>query len=149
MTWVVRVGCSCKKLPASVFMYACLFFLKYLMLLVFPLFFTTVRFTKFSLSLLFQLIIGNFGLSYEQSKSQMAIWAIFAAPLLMSNDLRSISAEHKAILLNREVIAVNQDPLGIQGRRIYKVLSPHQASYASPTSGEAYRDRRLTTNFEV
>ncbi|XP_063866968.1 alpha-N-acetylgalactosaminidase-like isoform X4 [Scylla paramamosain] len=66
------------------------------------------------------LIIGNFGLSYEQSKSQMAMWAIFAAPLLMSVDLRTIRPEYKAILQNRAVIAVNQDPLGLQGKRIYK-----------------------------
>lgn len=67
-----------------------------------------------------QLIIGNFGLSYEQSKSQMAMWAIFAAPLLMSVDLRTIRPEYKAILQNKAVIAVNQDPLGLQGKRIYK-----------------------------
>ncbi|XP_073994860.1 alpha-N-acetylgalactosaminidase isoform X2 [Rhodnius prolixus] len=66
------------------------------------------------------LIIGNFGLSYEQSKTQMAIWAILAAPLLMSVDLRSIKPEYKAILQNKKIIAVDQDPLGIQGRRIYK-----------------------------
>ncbi|KAF4531754.1 hypothetical protein B566_EDAN014494 [Ephemera danica] len=66
------------------------------------------------------LIIGNFGLSYEQSKTQMAIWAILAAPLLMSVDLRTIRPEYKAILQNRGIIAVDQDPLGIQGRRIYK-----------------------------
>ncbi|XP_063842284.1 alpha-N-acetylgalactosaminidase-like [Scylla paramamosain] len=66
------------------------------------------------------LIIGNFGLSYEQSKSQMAMRAIFAAPLLMSVDLRTIRPEYKAILQNRAVIAVNQDPLGLQGKRIYK-----------------------------
>lgn len=66
------------------------------------------------------LIIGNFGLSYEQSKTQMALWAILAAPLLMSVDLRSIRPEYKAILQNRKIIAVDQDPLGIQGRRIYK-----------------------------
>lgn len=66
------------------------------------------------------LIVGNFGLSYEQSKSQMAMWAIFAAPLLMSVDLRTIRPEYKAILQNHAVIAVNQDPLGIQGKRIYK-----------------------------
>ncbi|KAL7635615.1 UNVERIFIED_CONTAM: hypothetical protein RMT77_013432 [Armadillidium vulgare] len=64
------------------------------------------------------LVIGNFGLSYDQSKSQMAIWAIFAAPLIMSVDLRTIRPEFKAILQNAAVIAVNQDPLGIQGRRI-------------------------------
>ncbi|VEN45457.1 unnamed protein product [Callosobruchus maculatus] len=66
------------------------------------------------------LIIGNFGLSYEQCKTQMAIWAILAAPLLMSVDLRTIKPEYKAILQNRKIIAVDQDPLGIQGRRIYK-----------------------------
>ena len=69
----------------------------------------------------FQLIIGNFGLSYEQSKAQMAIWAILAAPLIMSNDLRNIRDEYKQILLNKDVIAVNQDPLGIQGERMYIV----------------------------
>ena len=69
----------------------------------------------------FQLIIGNFGLSYEQSKSQMAIWSIMASPLLMSVDLRTIRPEYKAILQNRDVISINQDPLGIQGRRVYKV----------------------------
>ncbi|GBP50261.1 Alpha-N-acetylgalactosaminidase [Eumeta japonica] len=66
------------------------------------------------------LIIGNFGLSYEQSKTQFAIWAILAAPLLMSVDLRTIRPEYRAILLNRKIIEVDQDPLGIQGRRIYK-----------------------------
>ncbi|XP_071552875.1 LOW QUALITY PROTEIN: alpha-N-acetylgalactosaminidase-like [Panulirus ornatus] len=66
------------------------------------------------------LIVGNFGLSYEQSKTQMAIWAILSAPLIMSVDLRTIRPEYKAILQNRDIIAVNQDPLGIQGKRIYK-----------------------------
>jgi len=50
----------------------------------------------------------------------MAIWSILAAPLLMSVDLRTIRPEFKAILLNPHVIAVDQDPLGIQGRRVYK-----------------------------
>ena len=53
----------------------------------------------------------------------MAMWAIFAAPLLMSVDLRTIRPEYKAILQNRKIIEVDQDPLGIQGRRIYKVRS--------------------------
>lgn len=77
--------------------------------------------TKTNFDFIFQLIIGNFGLSYEQSKTQMAIWAILAAPLLMSVDLRTIRPEYKAILQNKKIIAVDQDPLGIQGRRIYKV----------------------------
>lgn len=41
--------------------------------------------------------------------------------MLMSVDLRTIRPEYKAILQNRKIIEVDQDPLGIQGRRIYKV----------------------------
>ncbi|XP_055918946.1 alpha-N-acetylgalactosaminidase [Eupeodes corollae] len=64
------------------------------------------------------LILGNYGLSYEQSKTQMAVWAILAAPLIMSNDLKAVQPEIRDILTNSEIIAVNQDPLGIQGRRV-------------------------------
>lgn len=53
--------------------------------------------------------------------TQMAMWTIMAAPLFMSNDLRHISPEAKWLLQNKEVIAINQDPLGKQGYRITKV----------------------------
>lgn len=66
-------------------------------------------------------MIGNFGLSRDQSVTQMAMWAIMAAPLFMSNDLRHISPEAKRLLQNREVIAINQDPLGKQGYQLFKV----------------------------
>eukprot|EP00096_Caligus_rogercresseyi_P009070 TRINITY_DN3015_c0_g1_i1.p1 TRINITY_DN3015_c0_g1~~TRINITY_DN3015_c0_g1_i1.p1 ORF type:complete len:460 (-),score=25.85 TRINITY_DN3015_c0_g1_i1:338-1717(-) len=65
------------------------------------------------------LIIGDYSLSLDQSEYQMAIWATLAAPLIMSNDLRGLRPEFKAILQNRKVIRVNQDPLGIHGRRVY------------------------------
>ena len=64
------------------------------------------------------LIIGNFALSVEQSKAQMALWCIMAAPLLMGNDLRNLAPEMKAILTAKEVVAVDQDPLGKQGWRV-------------------------------
>ncbi|CAN7938384.1 unnamed protein product [Ixodes hexagonus] len=64
------------------------------------------------------LIIGNYGLSLDQSRAQMALWAILAAPLFMSVDLRTIRPEHKDILTNPRVIAINQDPMGRMGRRI-------------------------------
>ncbi|XP_064606883.1 alpha-N-acetylgalactosaminidase-like [Liolophura sinensis] len=64
-----------------------------------------------------ELIIGNFGLSYEQERVQMAMWAIFAAPLLMSVDLRDIRPASKALLQNKNVLRINQDPMGIQGKR--------------------------------
>lgn len=69
------------------------------------------------------LIIGNFGLSVDQAHSQMALWAIMAAPLIMSNDLRNLDNRARAILQNKVVIAINQDPLGIQGRRLLQERS--------------------------
>jgi len=57
----------------------------------------------------------------DQWRAQMSLWAIYAAPLIMSVDLRTISPEAKKILLNKGVIAVNQDPMGKQGHRVYKV----------------------------
>ncbi|XP_032272707.1 alpha-N-acetylgalactosaminidase isoform X1 [Phoca vitulina] len=68
------------------------------------------------------LLIGNFGLSFEQARAQMALWTVLAAPLFMSTDLRTISAQNMDILQNPLMIKINQDPLGIQGRRILKVL---------------------------
>lgn len=51
----------------------------------------------------------------------MALWAVLASPLLMSVDLRTIRPEFKEILINRDVIQINQDPMGVQGRRINSV----------------------------
>ena len=65
-----------------------------------------------------QLVIGNSGLSLDQAKTQMAIWAMLSSPLLMSTDLRYVRPEFKQILQNRDVIAINQDKMGIQARRV-------------------------------
>ena len=51
----------------------------------------------------------------------MTMWSIWSAPLIMSNDLRNIDPIYKEILLNKRVIAVDQDPLGIMGRLVKKV----------------------------
>jgi len=83
------------------------------------------------------LIIGDFSLSFDESKAQFAIWAIIAAPLLMSNDLRTISPEALSILRNKEIIAVNQDPLGIQGKRVWISSDKTQEVWARPISGDA------------
>lgn len=57
-------------------------------------------------------IIFSQKIKIDWSKKQMALWSIFAAPLFMGNDPRDITDQMKDILLNKEVIAVNQDPLG-------------------------------------
>lgn len=51
----------------------------------------------------------------------MALWAIFASPLLMSNNLEKIDDGAREILLNRHVIAINQDPEGKMGGLRYQV----------------------------
>ena len=53
----------------------------------------------------------------------MALWSIMAAPLILSVDLRTISDWAREIILNKNMIAINQDPLGNMGRRILQVSS--------------------------
>ncbi|XP_075961484.1 alpha-N-acetylgalactosaminidase-like [Anarhichas minor] len=81
------------------------------------------------------LIIGNFGLSVDQARSQMALWTIMAAPLIMSNDLRNLDNSARAILQNKVAIAINQDSMGIQGRRLLQ--ENHIEVYWRPLSHSA------------
>lgn len=62
--------------------------------------------------------VGNGGMTHEEYRSHFSLWAIMAAPLLIGTDLRKIKPDALDILLNKEVIAVDQDPLGVQGKRI-------------------------------
>lgn len=62
--------------------------------------------------------LGGTGCSAIEYQSQMSLWAILASPLVATNDLRSMPADTKRILLNKEVIAINQDPLGKQAKKV-------------------------------
>ena len=62
--------------------------------------------------------VGNGGMTTDEYRSQFSLWALMAAPLLAGNDIASMDKTTGEILLNREVIAVDQDPLGVQGRRV-------------------------------
>jgi alpha-galactosidase len=61
--------------------------------------------------------IGNGGMNAVEYRTHMSLWSILAAPLLAGNDLRGMTDETKQILLNRDVIAIDQDPAGHQGHR--------------------------------
>jgi len=76
--------------------------------------------------------IGNGGMTADQYRTQMSLWSILAAPLLAGNDLSKMDEITRSILLNKEVIAVDQDKLGIQGSRI----GPPQI-WMKPLSGGA------------
>lgn len=64
--------------------------------------------------------VGNGGMTVPEYRAHFSLWAILAAPLIAGNDLRSMTPEIQKILTNREVIAVDQDPIGRQGRRVHK-----------------------------
>ena len=65
--------------------------------------------------------VGNGKMSTDEYTTHMTLWAILAAPLLAGNDLTKMSPADKAILTNKDVIAIDQDPLGRQGDRISAV----------------------------
>jgi alpha-galactosidase len=63
--------------------------------------------------------VGNGSMTADEQRTQFSLWAIAAAPLIAGNDLANMFAETKSILLNREVIAIDQDPLGKAGDRVH------------------------------
>ena len=58
--------------------------------------------------------VGN-GMTNTEDKSHFTLWSLMASPLFAGNDLRIVKPETLKILTNKEMIAVNQDKLGIQG----------------------------------
>jgi alpha-galactosidase len=58
-------------------------------------------------------------LTCDERRSHLALWVLLAAPLLLGCDVTELDDETVELLLNREVIAINQDPLGRQAQRIY------------------------------
>lgn len=71
--------------------------------------------------------VGNGNLTYEENKSHFTLWSMMAAPLILGNDIRNfikpdgtVDTDNKVlqILTNKDVIAINQDKLGIQCKRI-------------------------------
>ncbi|XP_023541761.1 alpha-galactosidase 1-like [Cucurbita pepo subsp. pepo] len=62
--------------------------------------------------------VGNGGMTKDEYIVHFSLWAISKAPLLLGCDLRNLTKETKEIITNTEVIAVNQDPLGIQAKKV-------------------------------
>ena len=61
--------------------------------------------------------VGNKGLTLAESRAHFSLWCILAAPLMAGNDVRNMSEDIRDILINKDVIAIDQDPLGRQGFR--------------------------------
>jgi alpha-galactosidase len=98
--------------------------------------------------------IGNGGMSEDEYRTHMTLWAMQAAPLMLGNDVRTMSPATIALLENQAVIAVDQDAKGVQGRRVRKdgeaeiwvrPLSDGAVAVALFNRSAAARDVRLET----
>ena len=64
--------------------------------------------------------VGNGGMTATEYRSHFSLWAMMASPLMAGNDVAHMDDTTKSILLNKEVIEVDQDRLGVQGHRVWK-----------------------------
>ena len=64
--------------------------------------------------------VGNSGMTETEYQTQFSLWCLLSAPLISGTNLPKMSPRALAILTNKEAIAVNQDPLGVQARRVFQ-----------------------------
>ena len=62
--------------------------------------------------------LGGVGCTYTEYQTQMSMWCMMSSVLALSNDIRHLTPEDKRILLNKEIIAIDQDPLGKAAERV-------------------------------
>lgn len=98
--------------------------------------------------------IGNGGMSAAEYRYHFSLWAILAAPLLAGNDVRTLTDETRNILLNKEVIAIDQDQLGKQGFRISQEGSAEiwarqlqDGSYAVGLFNDSQTDQQISVSW--
>jgi len=63
--------------------------------------------------------VGNGKMTITEYRTHFSFWCLLAAPLMAGNDLRAMAPEIREILANKEVIAIDQDSLGMQGRKVF------------------------------
>jgi alpha-galactosidase len=64
--------------------------------------------------------VGNGGMSLDEYKTHMSVWALLSAPLVLGNDVRNMTKETLSLLTNKDLIAIDQDRLGVQGLPVKK-----------------------------
>ncbi|XP_074304970.1 alpha-galactosidase 1-like [Silene latifolia] len=67
--------------------------------------------------------VGNGGMSKNEYIVHFSLWAISKAPLLIGCDVRNLTKENTEIIGNKEVIQVNQDPPGVQAKKLRRMVS--------------------------
>jgi alpha-galactosidase len=89
--------------------------------------------------------VGNHGLTLAESRAHFSFWCILAAPLMAGNDVRTMSPEIRAILTDRDVIALDQDKLGKQGFRALAEPAKHIEIWVKELSDGAWAVCALNT----
>jgi alpha-galactosidase len=79
--------------------------------------------------------VGNGGMSTTEYITHFSLWCLMKAPLLIGCDVTKMSQDTLMILTNKEAIAVNQDPLGVQGHKVNS--SNNLEVWAGPLSGNS------------
>jgi len=64
--------------------------------------------------------VGNGGMTTEEYRTHFSMWSLVKSPLILGNDITNISADDLAIITNKDIIAINQDPQGSTAQRIWK-----------------------------
>lgn len=70
--------------------------------------------------------ISDRKMNLTEYRTHFSMWCMVAAPLIAGNDLRSMKPDIVRILTNKEIIAIDQDPLGIQGRKLIEKEADHK-----------------------
>jgi hypothetical protein len=71
--------------------------------------------------------VGNGGMTTDEYQSHFSLWALMKAPLIIGCDITKMSNDTFNILSNEEIIAINQDPMGVQGRRRWSYGFPSES----------------------
>jgi alpha-galactosidase len=79
--------------------------------------------------------VGNGGMTATEYRSHFSLWAMMASPLMAGNDIAHMDESTRSILLNKEVVAIDQDRLGVQGHRVWK--DGDREVWVKPLSGGA------------
>ena len=87
--------------------------------------------------------LGGVGCTQTEYQTQMSMWCMMASPLAMTNDLRNVSEDDRRILLNPEIIAINQDPLGKGAER--KVMNENYQIFVRPLANGTHAVALLNT----
>ncbi|HVW21498.1 MAG TPA: glycoside hydrolase family 27 protein [Opitutaceae bacterium] len=92
--------------------------------------------------------VGNAGLSLAESRAHFSLWCVIAAPLMAGNDVTRMTPEVRAILTDRDVIAIDQDPLGKQGFRALAEPAKNIEVWVKPLQGGEWAVCALNTAAE-